>query len=480
MSINALQPTALWGAFAELNAVPRPSKREERVRAFVRGFGESLGLETVEDATGNILIRKPATPGREGRPTVLLQGHLDMVHQKNAATEFDFEREGIRMRVDGDWVEADGTTLGADNGIGVAAIMAVLADGGAIAHPPLEALFTVDEETGMTGAKGLEPGFLTARYMLNLDTEDDRELTIGCAGGIDVTAVGSYVEAIAPAGVEALRIGVRGLSGGHSGMQIHEGLANANKLLTRLLLHLEPGGARLASFDGGGLRNAIPREATAVILTADATQVREQVAFAKTAIAAEYASTDPNLVIEVTPEAETPARCLPEATQAQLLRALQACPNGIYRMSPDVPGLVQTSNNLARVRIGGGSYEALCLTRSSVDSEKYDEVAAIRSAFELAGAEVSTDGDYPGWTPLPDSTLLTTMRELYRERFGEEPLVEACHAGLECGLIGEKVPGMEMISFGPNITGAHSPDERVQVSSVQKFWGFFTEALARL
>ena len=477
MSVRQLEPAALWHAFADLNAVPRPSKQEERVRAFVRGFGESLGLETVEDEVGNILIRKPATPGREDRPTVLLQGHVDMVHQKNAGTDFDFATEGICMHVDGDWVAADGTTLGADNGIGVAAIMAVLADAGEIAHPPLEALFTVDEETGMTGAKGLREGFLTARYMLNLDTEDDRELTIGCAGGIDVTATGTYAMEAAPASLHGLRVTVRGLSGGHSGMQIHEGLGNANKLLTRLLLPLD--GAHLSRFDGGGLRNAIPREAYAVLAVGDVETVSAQLEGAGADIVGEYGTTDPLLEIVVEP-VDAPTRVLRPREQRQLLRVLQACPNGIYRMSPDVEGLVQTSNNLARVLIAEGRYEVLCLTRSSVESEKHDQVAAIASVFELIGAEVTTDGNYPGWTPLPSSTLLTTMRDLYRERFGEEPLVEACHAGLECGLIGEKVPGMEMISFGPNITGAHSPDERVQVSSVQKFWGYFTEALGRL
>ncbi len=479
MSIRQLEPQALWNAFADLNAVPRPSKQEERVRQFVRGFGESLNLETIEDEVGNILIRKPATPGKEQRPTVLLQAHVDMVHQKNAATDFDFSREGIRMQVDGNWVAAEGTTLGADNGIGVAAIMAILSDGGQLAHPPLEALFTVDEETGMTGAKGLEPGFLQAKYMLNLDTEDDRELTIGCAGGIDITASGTYINSIPTLGNKGLRITVSGLSGGHSGMQIHEGLGNSNKILTRLLLHLEQNEVQLARFDGGGLRNAIPREASADVAAQDLTLVKEQLAFAKTAIIAEYASTDPNLHIDVA-EIEVPKHVLPADFQAQLLRALQACPNGIYRMSPDVEGLVQTSNNMARVLVGDGKYEVLCLTRSSVNSEKFDEVAAIRSVFELIGADVTTDGDYPGWTPLPQSTLLTTMRDLYRQRFGEEPHVNACHAGLECGLIGEKVPGMEMISFGPNITGAHSPDERVQISSVQKFWGYLVEALGRL
>ena len=480
--VAQLEPRAVWRHFAALNRVPRASKEEERVIAFARRFGESLGLDTRVDAVGNVVVRKPATPGREDRPTVLLQAHLDMVHQQNAGTGHDFAREGIRMRVDGDWVHAEGTTLGADNGLGVALAMAVLADAGTLAHPPLEVLFTVDEETGMTGAKGLEPGTLTARYMLNLDTEDDRELTIGCAGGVDVTARGRYTQEPAPADYQAVRLTVSGLSGGHSGMQIHEGLGNANKLLARLLLAAEEAGAapRLARFDGGGLRNAIPREAYAELLVSDAEALRAALASAKTAIAAEYATTDPELHIAVEEAPSRPEQVFAAADQARLLHALQACPNGIYRMSPDVPGLVQTSNNLARVLAADGAYEALCLTRSSVDSEKWDQVGAIRAVFALAGAAVTTSGDYPGWTPRPDSRLLTVMRDLYRERFGEEPLVEACHAGLECGLIGEKVPGMEMISFGPNIRGAHGPDERAQISSVQKVWGYLTEALARL
>ena len=479
MSIKALQPQALWSHFADLNAVPRPSKQEERVRQFVKGFGESLGLTTTVDEVGNVLILKPATPGREERPTILLQGHIDMVHQKNADTNFDFNTEGIRMLINGDWVEADGTTLGADNGIGVAAIMAVLSDKGTISHPPLEALFTIDEETGMTGAIGLKHGVLKAKYMLNLDTEDDRELTIGCAGGIDVTAHGTYQTESAPAGGKGLRLTVRGLSGGHSGMDIIKGLGNANKLLTRLLLSAEANGFSLGKFDGGGLRNAIPREAFAELIVDDISAFEKAIASAKTIIEAEYSVTDPNLEIVVEP-VDAPSKVLSATFQKQILRALQATPNGIWRMSPDVEGLVQTSNNLARVLVSDGKFEVLCLTRSSVDTEKYDEVASIRSVFELIGAEISTDGTYPGWTPLPQSTLLTTMRDLYVKRFNEEPHVNACHAGLECGIIGEKNPGMEMISFGPNITGAHSPDERVQISSVQKFWGYFVEALGAL
>lgn len=479
MSIKSLQPTALWSHFADLNAVPRPSKKEERVRQFVKGFGESLGLPTTIDEVGNVLIHKPATKGMEDRPIVLLQGHIDMVHQKNADTTFDFETEGIRMLINGDWVEADGTTLGADNGIGVAAIMAVLSDKGEIAHPPLEALFTIDEETGMTGAIGLKHGVLKAKYMLNLDTEDDRELTIGCAGGIDVTANGTYTPEAAREGGTGVRLTVRGLSGGHSGMDIIKGLGNANKLLIRLLLHAEDTGFSVSKIDGGGLRNAIPREAFADLVVDDMLAFAGEIASLKAIIEAEYAVTDPSLEILVE-GIVSPSANLPAAFQKQLLRALQATPNGIWRMSPDVEGLVQTSNNLARVLVRNGAYEVLCLTRSSVDTEKYDEVASIRSIFELIGGTITTDGTYPGWTPLPQSTLLTTMRDLYVKRFNEEPHVNACHAGLECGIIGEKNPGMEMISFGPNITGAHSPDERVQISSVQKFWGYFVEVLGAL
>ena len=478
-TIADLEPRPVWRHFAALNAVPRASKREERVRGFVRRFGESLGLDTREDAVGNVIIRKPATAGREGRPTVLLQGHVDMVHQKNADTDFDFDREGIRMRLEGDWVDAEGTTLGADNGIGVAMIMAVLADGGSVEHPPLEALFTVDEETGMTGAKGLEAGVLQARFMLNLDTEDDRELTIGCAGGIDVTARGTYLPTLARPGAAGLRLTVSGLSGGHSGMDIHRGLGNANKILCRLLLALEDAGVQLAEVDGGGLRNAIPREAKALVAVGDGAHVREQVALARAALEAEYAATDPGLRVTVA-DAEAPTHVLPDDDRARLLRAVQACPNGIHRMSPEVEGLVQTSNNLARWRVADGEWEVLCLTRSSVDSEKLDEATSVRAAFELVGGEVSYAGDYPGWAPRADSELLRTMRAVYERRFGEAPLVEACHAGLECGLVGAKYPGMEMISFGPNIRGAHSPDERVQVSSVARVWGYLVEVLGVL
>ncbi len=475
---QALPDTPIFRHFADLNAVPRPSKHEGRVIDFVMRFGESLNLTTKRDAVGNVLIRKPASRDGDRRPVVALQSHLDMVHQQNAGTNFDFATEGIRMRREGDWVSAHGTTLGADNGIGVATMMGILAADD-INHGPLECLFTVDEETGMTGAKGLKLTWLKAEYLLNLDTEDDDELTIGCAGGVDMTVNGSYAAEAPEARITALRVTVKGLSGGHSGMDIHKGLGNANQLLVRLLLAAGEAGVRLSSFDGGSLRNALAREASAVIAVQDEAKFRELTAFAKTAIAVEYAETDPNfeIVIEVT---AVPTTVLPQNLQTQLLRALQVTPHGIWRMSPTVPNLVQTSNNLARIKIADGEYEVLCLTRSSVDSEKDAEAAAIRGLYEMIGARVETGGEYPGWAPRPKSKLLDKMRDIYTNRFGESPKVNVVHAGLECGIIGAAYPAMEMVSFGPNIRGAHSPDEKVQVSSVEKFWGYLVEVLEAL
>ncbi len=464
--------------FAALNAVPRASKAEAQVIDFIAGFGESLGLVTERDAVGNVLIRKPASAGRENREVVALQAHLDMVHQKNADTEFDFGREGIRMITEGDWVRAEGTTLGADNGIGVAAMMSLL-EAKDIAHGPLEALFTIDEETGMTGAKGLKVNWLRARYLLNLDTEDDTELTIGCAGGVDVSARGEYVIEPSLSALKGLRVRVSGLSGGHSGADIHKGLGNANRILVRVLLAGDAAGLRLGELEGGTLRNAIPREAQAWIALHNREDFREAVAKTLLDVQAEHARTDPNLRIEVI-DAQAPHLLMPRGFAGQLLRALWACPNGIYRMSPEVLGLVQTSNNLARVQVGDGRWEALCLTRSSVDSEKQELAGVIAGLFHLVEGETTESGHYPGWAPRPDSPLLSAMRKLYRERFGTDPHVNAVHAGLECGIIGAHYPELEMVSFGPNILGAHSPDERVQVSSVEKFWGYLLAVLERI
>jgi dipeptidase D len=480
-NLRNLEPKELWNFFADLNAVPRPSKKEERVRAFMVAFGEGLGLPTHVDQIGNVIITKPASKGMENRHKVVLQSHLDMVHQKNADTAFDFDTEGIRMRVDGDWLKAEGTTLGADNGIGVATIMALLASNN-IPHPALEALFTIDEETGMTGAQGLKPGELTGKYLLNLDTEDDDVLSIGCAGGVDVSYRGTYTPTEVPTAWKAYQISVKGLNGGHSGMDIHKGLANANKLLTRTLWKTHAKfGLHISELSGGSLRNAIPREATALVAipAEHAHMFVDHLNDCKATFKKEYSTTDPKLDM-VLDEATLPQKMMDQATQQQLLAALCACPNGIYRLSPDIPDLVQTSNNLARVSVENGNIEVLCLTRSSVDSEKIDQAQAIEATFAGMNGTVEFSGSYPGWTPKPDSSIVHLMTDLYRELFTEEPRVAACHAGLECGLLGTHYRDMEMISFGPNIRGAHSPDEKVQISSVQKFWNYTLEALKRI
>ena len=479
-AIRKLEPTAMWNNFADLNAVPRPSKKEERVIAFAKAFGEKLGLPTIVDEVGNVIIKKPATKGMEDRLPVVLQSHLDMVHQKNAATNFDFNTQGIEMLVEGDWVKANGTTLGADNGIGVASIMALL-ESTTIPHPAIEALFTIDEETGMTGALALKGGLLDGEIMLNLDTEDDDELTIGCAGGIDVTATGKYAKE-ASKNSSAFRVTIKGLTGGHSGMDIHRGRGNANKLMNRLLLNLSKDlDIEISSVDGGSLRNAIPRESVSVITVSENNKeaLKKQIQNFEITIKAEHNTTDPKLVVTIE-DTEMQPHVFNKDFQYKLLRSIYACPYGIYRMSPDIAGLVQTSNNIARVIVKDGTYQIQCLTRSSVDSEKIDLQHAITSVFELLGAEISAAGSYPGWTPKPSSPIVKLMSDLYKERYNTEAKVSACHAGLECGILGTNYPNMQMISFGPNIRGAHSPDETVQISSVQKYWGFLLETLVRI
>lgn len=483
-TVRELEPTSLWNHFADLNAVPRPSKQEERVIQFMREFGESLGLETHVDPVGNVIIRKPASDGRDDRTPVIIQSHLDMVHQKNNDTVFDFLTQGIEMFVDDDWVRARGTTLGADNGIGVASIMALLASRD-IPHPPLEGLFTIDEETGMTGAAELAGGLLQGKFLLNLDTEDDDEITIGCAGGVDVSAHATYQPQPAPAEHTALTLSVRGLVGGHSGVDIHLGRGNANKLMNRLLWNAsQQFDVRLSRIDGGGLRNAIPRESNAVLylpsnqIAEFETWLTKQVAD----IRAEYATTDPDMQITAEPlasPAATESKVIPADLQQRLLAAVYSCPNGVYRMCPDIPELVQTSNNLARVLVEDGKLELYCLTRSSVNTERDDLANAICAGLGLIGAEAKPHGAYPGWQPLPGSDLVKLTAELYQERFGESAKVTAIHAGLECGILGQNYPDVQMVSFGPNIRGAHSPDECCQISSVQKFWGFLLALLER-
>ena len=481
MALSNLEPKELWQNFAALNAVPRPSKKEERVIAFMMQFGESLGLLTTKDEVGNVIIKKPASLGLEGKQTVVIQSHLDMVHQKNADTNFDFDTQGIDMFVEGDWVKAKGTTLGADNGLGVASIMTLLASSD-IAHPAIEALFTIDEETGMTGALGLKGGLLEGKILLNLDTEDDQELTIGCAGGIDVTGIRHYIKKTVTEGSIGLEIVVKGLTGGHSGMDIHLGRGNANKLMNRLLIEIHKEiHFEVASIDGGGLRNAIPRESR-VSLAVISDLKSQFIAKAKeieAVLKSEYRITDPNLQVEIN-EIACPELVMEKQFQIHLLQIIHVLPNGIFRMTPGIEGLVQSSNNVSRILVKDGELSIQCLTRSSVDSEKMDLAAMIESAFHLLGAVTEKKGSYPGWTPQPDAAIVKLMSDLYKEVFGAEPMVNACHAGLECGILGTNYPGMQMISFGPNIRGAHSPDERVQISSVQKYWKFLLTTLQRI
>ncbi len=481
-AVRQLEPKALWGRFADLNAIPRPSGKEEAVCQWITGLAQSHGLDVSSDDVGNVLVRKPATAGMENRKTVILQSHVDMVCQKNNDTDFDFDTQGIRMKVDGDWVRAEGTTLGADNGLGVATMLAIMESKNA-PHPPLELLFTIDEETGMTGALELKQGWMKGEILLNLDTEDDREIGIGCAGGIDLGFSGQLATT-APAAEHGVLVEVKGGSGGHSGMDIHKGIANANKLLVRVLreMMLYSDGStpvELSSLDGGGLRNAIPREARASVASGlSAAEWSQKLHGLVADIQAEYRTTDPSLSVSFE-TADTPGQVLAAAAGDTLLAALDFCPNGIDRMSPDIEGLVQTSNNVARIALKEGAAEVHCLTRSSVDTEKMDLARRIEAGFALAGMKASRGGAYPGWTPDPDSEVVRMMADLYRELHGHEPLVLACHAGLECGILGSRYPNLDMVSFGPTILGAHSPDERASISSVHKYWAWFLESLAR-
>ncbi|MGB5437951.1 MAG: aminoacyl-histidine dipeptidase [Maribacter sp.] len=476
--VRQLEPKGIWNNFADLNEVPRPSKKEGRVIQFMLDFGKALGLETFSDEVGNVIIRKPATPGMEDRKKVTLQSHLDMVHQKNADTVFDFDSEGIKMFVSGDWVKAKGTTLGADNGLGVATIMTLLQSTD-IPHPFIEALFTIDEETGMTGAMGLQAGVLQGEILLNLDTEDDDEIDIGCAGGIDVTATRSYVEEVVNDAYVGCSITVKDLNGGHSGMDIHKGLGNANKIMNRLLFNaIEGFNIQVSEIDGGSLRNAIPRESFAKIaVDKDKTKTFETTFnnWADT-IKAELAINEPDLTITMS-WIETPAKVMPKGTQDKVVKALYAAHNGVYAMSAAISDLVETSNNIARVIAKNGQIKIACLTRSSVNSAKMNLANALKSAFELADCTVTFAGEYPGWNPNPDSDILRLMEGKYEALYGDKPQVVACHAGLECGILGQNYPDMDMISFGPTIKGAHSPDERVSITSVQKFWKFIQEIL---
>lgn len=477
-TILELDPKPLWSYFNDIALIPHPSKKEQKMVDYVVSFAKKHNLETLVDKTGNVLIRKPATRGMENRKCVILQAHLDMVPQKNSDKKHDFEKDPIRTIVDGEWVRADGTTLGADNGIGVAAILSVLASRD-LQHGPLEALLTIDEETGMTGAFGLKKGFLKGDILMNLDSEDEGELYVGCAGGVDVSITRDYGSEKCPEGMIAFSINARGLKGGHSGVDIVLDRANSNKLVARFLMQAEADfGIRLAELEGGDLRNAIPREARALLTVAEIKEAafKKFVKGYEKMYRAEFAETDPSLSFTAR-KADLPARVMKEADQYRIIRALFACPNGVQRMSQAMTGLVETSNNLAIVRCAGGKFEAYCLTRSSVDSSKEAVAWKIAAVFHLTGAEVKLSGSYPGWKPNMDSPVLKSMSEVYNRKFGKIPEVKAIHAGLECGIIGGVYPGLDMISFGPTIRNPHSPDEKVNIGSVVKFYDFLCESL---
>lgn len=476
--IKNLEPKLLWKYFYEITQIPRPSKKEHRMTEFMKKFGQEHGLETIVDKTGNVVFRKPATSGMEDRKGIILQAHMDMVPQKNADKKFDFEKDPIETWVDKGWVKAKGTTLGADNGMGVAAAMAVMTDP-KLAHGPLEALFTVDEETGMTGAKNLKKGMLKGEILLNMDSEDEGELYVGCAGGVDVGATRNYKQEKTPQGMTAYKLSLKGLRGGHSGLDIHLGKANANKLMFRFFQQAECDfGMRIAEFTGGDLRNAIPREsfATIVVPSIKKAQFEKFMKGYEKMYRAEFNEVDPDikLIFKVT---DAPAKVMNEADQYRIIRGVFVCPNGVQRMSTSMPGVVETSNNLSIVRIGSGRFEAFCLCRSSVESAKEATAWKIAAGFQLAGCEVELSGSYPGWKPDMKSAILGTMKDTYKRLYGRVPEIKAIHAGLECGIIMGVYPKLDSISFGPTIRHPHSPDEKVEIESVGKFWDFLVATL---
>jgi dipeptidase D len=481
--INELKPAKLWEVFYDMTQIPRPSKHEEQIQDWAYTFGENLGLETLRDEVGNIIIRKPATPGMEDRKGVILQAHLDMVPQKNSDKEHDFTADPIETIVDGEWVKANGTTLGADNGIGVSSIMAVLAATD-IEHGPLEALLTATEETGMDGANGLEAGLLHGDILINTDSEDEGELYVGCAGGEDCTARFKYSEKKTPKGYVGCKLSITGLKGGHSGIDIPLGRGNAIKIFFRLLNEVACDlKVRLSTIDGGSLRNAIPREAFGV-LAIKKNKVADFVAIADELagdIKRELSVTEPNLTISIE-EVKKPKFVIDKTVQYNLTQAIVALPNGVIRMSDSMEGLVETSTNLAITKSDTDkkSVTIACLMRSSVDSAKDELANRMYAVFTLAGAKVKFSGSYPGWKPNMDSPILKTMQEVYNNKFGRVPEIKAIHAGLECGILGGKYPHWDMISFGPTIRFPHSPDEKVNIESVQKYWDFLLETLKNI
>ena len=479
--LGNLEPAALWNHFERICSIPHPSKKERKLAAYVRDAARSRGLESMIDKAGNVIVRKGARAGMENRRTVVLQAHLDMVPQKNSDVAHNFETDPIRPRVDGQVVRADGTTLGSDNGIGIAAILAIL-ESADLPHGPIEALLTADEEAGMGGANGLKPGLLEGDILFNLDSEDEGEICIGCAGGMDVLARMRYQEKSPPKGSAAFRVSVSGLRGGHSGVDIHLGRANANKILDRILWEARRGTAlRIARWEGGDLRNAIPRDATALVVmpAKDANGFRKKAQLAADVIREEFRAADPALRVTVE-GAAVPSKTMDVSTTDRLLNALYACPHGAFAMLRDMPGVTETSNNLAIVRAGRGTVSVTNMLRSSVETRKTDVANMIRSVFEMAGAEVRLSASYPGWQPNTDSPVLRSLQGIYRRMFGKVPSVTATHGGLECGIIRSVYPSMDAVSFGPTIRFPHSPDEHVDIPSVKRFWDFLIETLKEI
>ncbi|MFP4662794.1 MAG: aminoacyl-histidine dipeptidase [Bacteroidales bacterium] len=473
-----LKPEALWRHFHALTQIPRPSKKEAKIIEFVKHFGENLGLETIVDKVGNVIIRKPATPGMEDRKGIVLQGHLDMVPQKNSDVDHDFEKDPIKAYVDGEWVTAEGTTLGADNGMGVAAAMAVL-EATNLKHPMVEALFTVDEETGMTGANGLEAGILKGDILINMDSEDEGEMYVGCAGGIDINAEKSFDMENAPANATAYKVHVKGLKGGHSGMDINRGRANANKLMFRLFQEAtDKTGMKVAEISGGDLRNAIPRECVAIVtVDKDKTDVFVDLAdkFLKE-FREEYQGIEDGIGLDAK-TTDMPKKVLKDEDMKALIEAVMKTPHGVIKMSESMKDLVETSNNLAVVSLKDGKLEMKNLMRSSDDDQKIKEAESIKALYEKMDADVELTGEYPGWKPNMESEILKTMQNVYRDIYDHTPEIKAIHAGLECGILGSVYTNWDMISFGPTIRYPHSPDEKVNIETVQRFWNWLVATL---
>lgn len=477
-----LAPKDVWSFFRDITMIPRPSKKEERINQYLIDFARTHQLEYEQDAIGNVLIRKAATAGMENRKTVVLQSHVDMVCEKNSDKEHDFDQDPIEVRRLDGWIKANGTTLGADDGIGVAAQLAILAAND-IAHGPIECLFTIDEETGLTGAFGLDEKLMKGRILLNLDSEDEGELFIGCAGGKDTVAYLPFSKEAVPAGFQSFKLAVSGLKGGHSGDDIHKGLANANKIINRILWQAGKDlDAQLVTIEGGNLRNAIAREAKAIVMIPES-QTKKFEAFVKDmflAVSKEYAVTEPHLLISVEKSENQAEFVVAKIDQEKLFASLYACPHGVIAWSQSIENFVETSTNLASVRMKEDHFVITTSQRSSIETAKEDIANMVKACFELAGARVEQSNGYPGWAPNPNSLIREITVKSYLKLFKEEPLVKAIHAGLECGLIGYKYPEMDMISYGPTIKGAHSPDERIEIASVQKFWDLTLDILKNI